>query len=358
MRKTKGNFKHLTFTARLQIEAGLKMKMPVKQIAAQIGVHISTVYRELKRGTYQKKVGYYDEYRYETLYRFKETYSPDKAEQRYRNNLSAKGAALKIGNDYKLADYIEKKIVDEKYSPDAVLGEIKRKQIPFRTSICTSTLYSYIDKGVFARLKLKHLHEKGKRKKKRLRELTVIRAPRGISIENRPKTILTRSEFGHWEMDCVCGSTNHVLLVLTERMTRREIIMPMRNQKAESVINCLDILEHKYGKLFKKVFKSITVDNGSEFSAYDEMQRSIYKRNKSNRTTIYYCHPYCSSERGSNERMNREIRRKIPKGSDISKFSKSDIQQVEYWLNHYPRRILNYATAQELFDEQLSAISI
>lgn len=55
MRKTKENFKHLTFTARLQIEAGLKMKMPVKQIAAQIGVHISTVYRELKRGTYQKK---------------------------------------------------------------------------------------------------------------------------------------------------------------------------------------------------------------------------------------------------------------------------------------------------------------
>lgn len=357
MRESQGKFKHLTITQRLQIEAWLKTKTPTKKIAEMLGVHISTVYRELKRGTYQKKVGYYDGYRYERLYKTVTTYSPDIAEQKYRDSLSAKGAPLKIGNDFDLANYIERKIVDERYSPDAVIGEIRREKMPFKTSICTTTLYSYIDKGVFNRLSLQHLTEKGQKKKRKKRETIVSRAPRGISIEQRPKVILKRNEFGHWEMDCVCGSTNSVLLVLTERMTRREIIMRMRNQKAENVIRCLNILERKYGKLFKTIFKTITVDNGSEFSSYKEMCRSIYGRGKRNRTTIYYCHPYCSSERGSNERMNREIRRRIPKGSNIAKYSDSEIQSIENWLNNYPRRILGYASAQKLFDEQIAMLS-
>ena len=187
MRKAKGLYKHLTFTARLQIEAGLKMKMPVKQIAAKVGVHISTVYREIKRGVYRKKIGYYDHYGYERRYRYKETYSPDIAEKRYRDFLAAKGAPLKIGNDYALADYIEHKIVKEKYSPDAVIGEIRRRGIPFKTSICTATLYSYIDKGVFGELSLQHLFQKGKKRQRKQRETTIARPPKGTSIEKRDK---------------------------------------------------------------------------------------------------------------------------------------------------------------------------
>lgn len=357
MRKAKGKFTHLTQTARVQIEAWLKTKTPIKEIAAMLGVHISTIYREIKRGTYQKKVGYYDGYRYERLYKFKETYSPDIAEQKYRDNLAAKGAPLKIGNDFSLANYIEKKIVDEDYSPDAVLGEIRRNHIPFKTSICTTTLYSYIDKGVFGRLSLQHLANKGQKKKRKQREVTTTRAPRGISIEQRPLVILQRKVFGHWEMDCVCGSTKCVLLVLTERMTRKEIIVKMKDQTTASVIGALNMLERRYGRMFKRIFKTITVDNGSEFSAHEEMKKSIYGRGKSSRTVFYYCHPYCSSERGSNERMNREIRRKIPKGSNIAKYSPEEIKEIEQWLNSYPRRILGYASSEELFEKELAKIS-
>lgn len=269
--------------------------------------------------------------------------------------MSGKGAALKIGKDYAFAEYIEKKIVDEGYSPDAVIGEIKRNNLPFATRICTTTLYSYIAKGVFTRLSLKHLPEKSKRKRIK-RSVKISRAPRGTSIEQRPREIKRRDEFGHWEMDCVCGPTKNVLLVLTERMTRREIIMKMQNQQADSVIQCLNILERKYGVLFKKVFKTITVDNGSEFSSFAEMEKSIFGRGKCKRTQIFYCHPYCSSERGSNERMNREIRRKVPKGTDLSKLTNEDVRRIEQWLNNYPRRVLHYATAEELFSQQLAAI--
>ena len=156
-------------------------------------------------------------------------------------------------------------------------------------------------------------------------------------------------------MDCVCGKTKSVLLVLSERLTRKEIIFKMENQKALSVVRCLNILERRFGKQFKKIFKTITVDNGSEFADYIGMEKSSYGHGK--RTSLYYCHPYCSSERGTNERLNREIRRLIPKGSDISKYTVQDIQKVEDWVNNYPREIFNYATSAELFEQHLQAIA-
>lgn len=345
------NYKHLTFTQRLQIEAGLKMKMPIKNVALNVGIHISTIYREIKRGRYVHRQSYTD-YVYETQYRYKERYSPDIAEQHYRENLQAKGAPLKIGKDHVLANFIEDRIVNGKLSPKAVLGEIKRKSLQFKTTICVGTLYSYIYKGIFLRLSMKHLTF-GQRKQPR-NKVTVSRPPRGMSIEQRPCEIANRNTFGHWEMDCVCGPTNNVLLVLSERLTRKEIIFKMPDQKAESVIHCLNRLERSYGSRFRQVFKSITVDNGSEFADCKGMEKSIFN---GKRTAVYYCHPYCSSERGTNERLNREIRRLLPKGTDLSKISIEDVQRVEDWVNNYPRGVLGYATSAELFDQQLSLLN-
>ena len=341
-------FKYLTWTQRLQIEAYMKIKMPIKQIAEQIGVHYSTVYRELKRGQYEKKQKRLDYVDYKVKY--KTTYSPDIAQKKFEYNQTNKGCPIKLGKDYALAEYIENRIVKSRLSPLAVLGEIKRKHLQFDTSICVTTLYSYIRKGVFLNLSMKHLTTPRMQRKEKVRAK---RPPRGTSIEQRPRDIGRRQSFGHWEMDCVCGSTNNVLLTLTERLTRQEIIFQMPNQQADSVVKCLNKLEYKYGKLFRKVFKTITVDNGTEFSNFKGLQRSIYK---GQRTTVYYCHPYSSSERGTNERLNREIRRLIPKGSDLSKYSEKEINAVQDWVNHYPRQVLNFATSQELFDEQIAQL--
>lgn len=104
---------------------------------------------------------------------------------------------------------------------------------------------------------------------------------------------------------------------------------------------------------FRKVFKSITVDNGSEFSDFAGLEKSIYG---GRRTSVYYCHPYTSCERGSNERLNREIRRLLPKGTDFTKYSDKQIQRVQDWVNAYPREIFGFATSAELFTKQLSAL--
>ncbi len=340
-------FKHLSFTDRLRIEAHTKDGKTPREVAEIIGVHISTVYRELQRGRYQHL---------NSDLTTEERYSPDIAHKRYKQNLADKGPQLKIGNDHNLAAYIEYKIIDEQYSPAAVLGEIKAQGLYFETSICVTTLYSYIDKEIFLGLTNKALPVKGTRRRKYQKVERATRAPRGESIEKRPEEVNTRTIFGHWEMDCVEGKkkSKKTLLVLTERVTRKEIIIPMQDQTAASVKAALDRLERKYGRRFKIVFKSITVDNGSEFSDCAGMERSINGKDK--RTIIYYCHPYSAYERGSNENLNRMIRRRFPKGTDFGKVTAKQIKQSEEWINRYPRKIHGFRSSGELFQEQIAAI--
>ncbi len=85
------------------------------------------------------------------------------------------------------------------------------------------------------------------------------------------------------------------------------------------------------GDMFYKVFRSITVDNGVEFSDYEGMERSALKEEK--RTFVFYCHPYSSWERGTNENNNRLIRRHIPKGVDFEDTTDEEIKYIETWIN-------------------------
>jgi len=103
----------------------------------------------------------------------------------------------------------------------------------------------------------------------------------------------------------------------------------------------------------KRALKSIAADNGSEFLDYEALETSVF--NRSSRTRIYYAHPYSSWERGSHENANRIIRRFIPKECDISKFTCKQIKRIEEWINHYPRKILNFKTAEEMFVQELAA---
>lgn len=144
MANKKGS-RQLTWTDRISIEALKKAGHSVIEIAEQLGVHRSTIYNELKRGEYMHRNSDYTE----TL-----SYSPNKAQMKAEENLKARGTQLKIGNDIAYANYIEDKIVNEDYSPAAVLGELKAqgKEGDFSVTVCVTTLYSYIDKGIFLKL--------------------------------------------------------------------------------------------------------------------------------------------------------------------------------------------------------------
>lgn len=322
-------FKHLSKSDRIRIETLNNDGKTPKEIAEVVGVHISTIYRELQRGQYTHRNSDWTE---ETRY------SSDLGEMKYRANLAAKGADLKIGNDHRLAEYIETKIADEKYSPEAVLGEIKAQGLQFNTEIKSkNTIYSYIEKGIFLRLTNKDLPVKGDKKRSYHKVQTQKRAPKGESIEKRPEIIGERSTFGHWEMDTVVSARpgKAAILVLTERLTRNEITAKLPDKSAASVVQALDDLEKEWGDLFPRVFQTITVDNGSEFADCPGIERSILA--KGSRTKCYYCHPYSSYERGSNENLNKMIRRWLPKGTNFDEIGAEVIQTITNWLNNYPQ---------------------
>lgn len=336
---------HLTWHNRLRIERMYNGGMKAPAIARVLRVHHNTIYRELQRGEYYALTSDLLEVR---------RHSPEIAQAKADELKATHGAPLKIGSDHALAREIERLIAEEHMSPEAAVEEIKRSGKEYSVMICAKTIRNYIDKDVFLRVTNKELPNGGKDKKRKHRAIRrAARVAAGKSIEERPREIDLRIEFGHWEMDCVCGKqkTKPTLLVLTERKTRREIIFKMPDHTAASVVACIDKLERRYGRRFSSIFKSITVDNGSEFMDVEGIERSC--RRKGKRTTVYYCHPYCASERGSNENQNRMIRRFLPKGMDFRRVSAGYIRRLEAWMNNYRRRILQWATPNELFEREL-----
>lgn len=343
-------FKHLSQNDRIKMETMLNSGHKVVEAAEYLHVHRSTIYREIKRGEYTHRNSDYTE---ETRY------SSDLGQKNHDWNAQGKGRNIKIGNDRPLAEYIEGKIIEDKYSPEAALAAAAESGIEFTTSISVRTLYRYIDKGIFLKLTNKDLPVKGKRKKHNKRVRVQKRASAGESIENRPDEVKDRENFGHWEMDTVKGKqgvTKSCMLVLTERKTRDEIIVKLPDQKAASVVEAIDRLERKWGDMFTKVFRSITVDNGVEFSDYEGLERSVLHEGEK-RTFAFYCHPYSSWERGSNENNNRLIRRHIPKGEDFDEKQDRDIEYIENWINNYPRGIFGFKTSAQLFEEEIRKLA-
>lgn len=340
--------KHMTFNDRLQMEALLKAKHTPKEIAEILGFHISTIYREKKRGVFMART---------TEEEYVERYSPDIAQAHKDEVLAAKGPGLKIGKEHEFARRIEEIICDKGYSPAAALAEMKKEGYTF--TICVTTLYSYIDQGVFLSLTNEALPVKKSKKREKRSVQRQSRASKGDSIEKRPTDIDTREEFGHWEMDTVVGKqgvSKKSLLVLTERKTRKEIIFLLKHHTTKEVVKALNRLERKMGeKRFREIFKTITVDNGSEFQDYKGMEGS--RRNKKKRTKIYYCHPYSSYERGSNENQNKLIRRHVPKGIDLDYLTQRDVDEIEKWINDYPRKIFDFHSSNELYEIELSKIA-
>lgn len=335
-----GKYKQLRESERWKIEAYVKAGLKSHEIAEKMGRSPSTISREIKRG----KVSQTQEDLTEIL-----IYMADHAQRDCMEKQGKKGRPIKIKGDKELIRHISLRISKDRYSPDAVVGEITVKGLKFGTKICTKTLYNYIHSDVFSGVAEVDLVHGGKRKRKYRKVSKGRRSDIFKSIEERPKEAEGRTVFGHWEMDVVKGpkNTKSCLLTLSERMTRQEIICKMEACKADQVDKAISILEKGLGRSFSRIFKTITVDNGSEFLDWQTLEESKI-RPGIQRTEIYYAHPFSSFERGTNENQNRMIRRFIPKGVDIGRISETTVKEVQKWINCYPRAIFSYKTASNI----------
>lgn len=173
----------------------------------------------------------------------------------------------------------------------------------------------------------------------------------GKGIEEHPETVNSREKFGHWEIDSVLGKkkdTEPAIMTIFERQTRMSLWIKVKDHSPLAIDEALQNLMNQFGNKKSKVFKSITGDNGSEFSNLSKIEN--------NGTSVYFTHPYTSCEKGTNECHNKMLRRFIPKGKNMSDYKTENILFFSDVINGLPRKILNYHTPEELFETQLDRI--
>jgi len=324
---------------RFKIEALFMEGLNATEIGKRLtpGRDRRTIDRELKRGMTLQRNSDLTE---------KRVYLADVG-QRVRDERAAnKGRGWKIGRDHRLAEHIERKIVEEKYSPDAVIGEMKAQGLQFEVTMCTKTVYNMIDAGIFLNLSNKDLPVKRDGKKRpynRVRKVA-LNNKNGKSITERPQEADERTERGHWEIDLVVGKqgTKTAILTLVDRKSRKSLYVLVKNKTQKEVIAAIKRVRRRVGGNFAAVFKTITADNGSEFLDSEAIKKAAKC------DEVYYAHPYSSWERGSNENGNRLLRRFVPKGTDIGKVTQRELQRIEDWVNNYPRRIFDYKSANQI----------
>jgi IS30 family transposase len=331
-------WQHLTSEERHDIEVHLKDGWSKYKIAKHLNRPYNTVKNEIVRGTV-------------VLYSGKVLrYKADAGQQRYNENRRSSTRKYRCLETSDFLRYVVKHFREDDWSLDACFGRaLLSGELSRKNMVCTKTLYNYVELGLLT-IKNIDLPEKLRRntKPKRAREN---RKNLGKSIEERPKNVEDRKEFGHWEFDSVLGSKNAeepVALTMVERMTRRAIWLKVKDHSAAAVTEAIQKLKVDFGEYFSDVFKTITADNGSEFAELSMQETS--------KTKVYFTHPFSSWEKGTNECHNKMLRRFIPKGKSISDYSIDDILFFADRINDLPRKILGYHTPDELFEKELDRI--
>ena len=331
--------KHLTPEERVIIQTRLKDKWSDRAIAREIGCSPSTIANEKKRGSVKMYKGHVTRYKAKA------------GQEQYEKNRQGSRRQYKILKVTRFIEYARERFREDKWSPDAIHGQaLASGEFTADEVVCTKTLYQYVDLCLIG-IKNIDLPDKLKRRahKRAAREN---RRVLGRSIEERPKEIDKREEFGHWEADLVIGErdgADDVLLVLLERKSRNYLGIRLPGKEADHVQKAMEQIRAEFGADYSNVFRSITTDNGSEFSRLSEVEQL-------SDTLVYYAHPYASCEKGSIENHNRILRRFIPKGKRMEDYTAEALEGIFMCINHLPRKLLGYRTPEEVFDEEMDKL--
>lgn len=228
-----------------------------------------------------------------------------------------------------------------------------RKNHPDEKIPCTKTVYKLIDQG---KLSIRNIHLPMKtrmrpRKKKSSEPKGKNIKRLGRSIEERDPSVLTREEFGHWELDLVLGKKKKdepVIVTLVERKTRFLLTKKVWGRSAEKIQETVLQMMSQQGE---EQFLSLTTDNGSEFSSLSLVEGQV------SNLSVYFAHAFSSWEKGTNECHNRMLREFIPKGTSLKNLKYAELALYTEALNERPRRILGYDTPAERLMKELHCLS-
>lgn len=308
-------YAQLTREQRYQIYILSKAGHRQNFIAREIGVHPSTISRELQRGRGQR--GYRPKQADEL--------AATRKQKRYRARIQAATWT-----------WIES-LLRQDWSPEQIAGWLAKEQ---QGSVSHERIYQYIyaDKASGGTL-FQHLRCRKKRRKRYGSYDRRGRMPDCRSIEQRPQIVEQRKRVGDWEADTIIGHNHQqAILSLVERKSKLCLLKKVERNTAELVGQAIEELLRP---LAAKV-KTITSDNGREFANHRSVEKNL-------KASFYFAHPFAAWERGTNENTNGLVRQYFPKGSDFSKITEEDIQRAMTRLNNRPRKKLSYRTPQRVF---------
>jgi transposase, IS30 family len=265
-------------------------------------------------------------------------YLPDRAQKKTetRRLLANQRPFLKTLSLYK---YVREEL-GKGTSPELIAG---RAALEGRGQISHECIYQYIYSFGARTLKLWESLPRAHRKRKRRtggRKQKRVLIPNRVDISRRPKEVMQRKTFGHWEGDSVLGKGKGAAVNTNRERISRFVLFTKLPRK--TALYTLAAEQKRFLALPPRARKTLTTDNGTEFISHQTLTISTGMR-------VYFAHPYHSWERGTNENGNGLLRRFFPKGTDFNLVSAKEIQKVEDWVNHRPMKCLNYHTPYEVF---------
>jgi transposase, IS30 family len=316
---TTKKYSQLTFEQRYRIAALHKAGHNKNFISFEIGVHRSTIGRELLRNSSSKN-----------------KYNPSLAQQFSRDRQVDKNYFKSFSPAMKR--FIHKNMEDEQWSPEQISGYCKENNIPMVS-------YEWIYQFVYTDLKnggslFKHLRTQTKRRRNRThRKDRRYGITNRVSIHQRPAIVEDKQRFGDWEIDLIEGANHkNFAVTLVERKSQFALIVKADNKMADTiqtkVINAL--------APYKELVHTITSDNGREFANHQIIAQKLD-------TLYFFADPYSSWQRGLNEYTNKLYRQYLPKKSNLNNYDTQYFVTITKKLNNRPRKLLNYKTPLQVF---------
>lgn len=324
----------------------------IKNLALDVGTSVSNIYSIIKDATVSIRDTHLNKhFELSALAAF---------QKRSKNHKIPNNSKFDKATDF--ISLVENEIKSNKLSSiDETINYLiihQRDKINDMETVSTKTFYNYVHQGKTS-IKPIDLPRMVRRKTKKNWKTYISKRQKGVSITERPESVDSREAFGHWEGDLVTSprdGQNGAYLTLLERKTRFYYMIPISSKSSKKVYMQINKLHKFYGDSFKDIFKSITFDNGSEFSRWKDME--VNPNTKEKRTKIYFGRPYHSCDRASNENCNGLIRYFIQKGTDINTIDKKTSIDINNKINQKKRKILGYLPAEKLFLDELAKLNV
>ena len=315
-------FRHFDLSDREKIQQWRAQQKSLRWIAVSLGRSVSSISDEIRRNS------------------VKGTYAAKKAHHKARvKRKDSKIQCMKIAVDSKLRTYVETSITAHQ-SPEGISGRLRTVETSIHYA-STKAIYKFI-KSPYGRRIEKNLYSKSVKKRGGPKRDTPVTIDGRTMIDERPKYVEKRIQFGHFEADFIESGKdgNGSLLVVVERKTRYPWIRYLEHRDTETVNRTIHEL------LMGVPVKTLTIDNDVSFQKHEKLSTLIG-------AAIFFCHPFASHEKGTVENRNKAIRRYMPKRSDLSTYTEEYIQWVENVLRNRFMKCLGYHTPHEMLEKEL-----